>query len=143
MDGLGRAGASPVVIRLGGKDYLMHPLTLRDFGTVEQHLLSQRPNILKEVAEASAGLPPEQAKMLLDRAYEDMKKGNTIPATEVAECVDTFEGMVFTVWLSLQKEQKDITLDEVMELLSSMSEEEMENLKNQRDVASGLDAAGN
>ena len=103
MDGLGRASGAPVVIQLGGSDYMMSALTLRDFGTIEQHLLTKRPNMLATVAEAVKDMPPEMAKMLMDKAYDDMKKGNTIPATEVAEWVDTFEGMVFSVWLALKK----------------------------------------
>lgn len=143
MDGLGRAAGSPVVIRLAGKDYKMSPLTLRDFGTIEQHLLTKRPNILKEVAAACSDLPEDIAKQLMDRAYEDAKKGNTIPAAEVAEWVDSFDGMCFSIWLSLSKEHKDITQDEVMQLLSIMGPEELEQMKNMRDVASGVDELGN
>ena len=143
MDGLGRAAGSPVVVRLGGRDYKMAALTLRDFGTIEQHLLARRPNILKVVAESCADLPPETAKVMMEKAYDDMKKGNTIPATEIAEWVDTFEGMVFSIWLSLQKEHAELSLDDVMTLMSAMSEEEVEGLKGLRDIASGLDEVGN
>ena len=143
MDGMGRAAGSPVVMKLGGKDYKMSALTLRDFGTIEQHLLRKRPNVLKVVGEAVKDLPAEHAKLLLDKAYEDMKRGNTIPATEVAEWVDTFEGMVFSVWLAISKNHPELALDDVMDIMSSMTEEEMEELKELRDVASGLDESGN
>jgi len=83
------------------------------------------------------------AKVMMEKAYDDMKKGNTIPATEIEEWVDTFEGMDFSIWLSLQKEHSELSLDDVMALMSAMSEDEVEGLKNLRDIASGLDEVGN
>ena len=122
---------------------MLKPLTLRDFGTIEQHLLSKRPNVLKQVAEAAKDLPDSMAKALIDRAYDDMKAGNTVSSQEVAAYMDTFDGIAFTIWISLRKDDDTVTLDEVTESLHAMNEADVSSIAADRDFVSGLDERGN
>lgn len=143
MDGLGRASGAGKIITVKGKDYILSPLTIRHFGMVEQQILSTRPNPLKMVAEAAADLPEELAAVMMKQAYQDAKKSNTVTATEVTEWLETFEGMCFAFFLMLKKEQPEITHEDVYDIMSDMTPEEMAKLQEDQAQVSGMDEAGN
>lgn len=144
MDGVARPSGAGVTITFGGETLILEALTLKDFGLIENHLLSQRQNPLLVVRDVIGDLPPEMADKLLDKAYRDAKKMNEVAAEEVAEWIDTFNGMAFSLWLSLEKRYAGrFTLDNVLEIMEAISEEELEDLKNLRDQAAGLDELGN
>lgn len=147
MDGLGRAVGAGVTLKFGEREIILEPLTLRDFGLIEQHLLSQRRSPLDLVKDVVRDLPPELAKSLLEQAYEDAKKGNTISPQEIAEWIDTFDGMAYSLWLSLEKrypgEYQLTDVHDVMQQMMESDESVMERLKALRDQASGLDERGN
>ena len=63
-NGINRAAAAPTSVELNGKTYLMEPLTLRDFGIIENEYMKGRPNPLQKVAEAKDILPPEDYEKL-------------------------------------------------------------------------------
>jgi hypothetical protein len=143
MDGLGRTSGAGKTITIGGKDFFLEPLTLRDFGVVEQHLLSKRPNPLKIVGEAAKDMPPEIAEQMFKAAYEDAKKGANVTTAEVTHFLDSFDGMSYTMYLMLRKKQPDLTQDDVYELLSQCTPEDIAQLQDDRDLVSGIDEAGN
>ena len=143
MDGLGRASGAGKLITIQGKDYILSPLTIRHFGMVEQQILSNRPNPLKMVAEAAADLPEELAAEMMKQAYNDAKKSNTVSANEVTEWLETFEGMCYAFFLMLKKEQPEMTHEEVYDLMSDMTPQEMAQLQEDQSQVSGLDEAGN
>jgi hypothetical protein len=144
MDGVARPSGAGVTITFGGETLILEALTLKDFGLIENHLLSQRENPLMVVRDVIGDLPPEMADKLLDKAYRDAKKMNEVSAEEVAEWMDTFKGMAFSMWLCLEKRYKDrFTLETVLDVMDSLDEEDLDNLKNLRDQAAGLDESGN
>jgi hypothetical protein len=68
MDGLARASGAPVVINFNGEDLILDPMTLRDYGAIEQEILRGRPNVIEKASEAAKKISDEadeQARQLL------------------------------------------------------------------------------
>ena len=106
MDGVSRPAGSGVPIEWkDGEVLILDPVTLKDLGVVEQHILSKRPDpidlALDKIAER--GLAEPIAKALFDRAFVAAKAQNVVTREEVGQFIDTREGLAFTIWLSLQK----------------------------------------
>ncbi len=67
MDGLSRVTGAPVTIRFQGEDLFLDPITLQDYGAIEQHLLRlPRPNVM--------ALAEEAVDQLNDRAQGKINK---------------------------------------------------------------------
>lgn len=138
-DGLGRASGAPVTFEIDGKTYILEGIKQRDFGTIEQHLLSQRESPfdaiqhelpkIKNAADRQALL-----KMALEAKIN--RKANKIPHAEVMEWIDSPTGVVYTTWLSLRKNHPEADLELAQKVVDKMGEDEMRRL---RDIASGLD----
>jgi hypothetical protein len=80
---------------------------------------------------------------LLDRAYEDAKKGNRIPTEDIAEHIDGVDGLIMSMWVMLRKEDKDLTYEQVGAMIKPLSESGQDEMQRIRDMVSGLDEAGN
>jgi hypothetical protein len=151
MDGLSRAGGGkvPVEITEGPAQgtWLLSPLALEDWATVEAHLLEGRPSPIQAampdvLALREHGLQ-EEADRVLKMAYKDTQKWarkQKVSPDEVAEYMDTIDGVRFMVWLSLRKSHPEVTRAVADEVVRVRTEEAM-----RRTLAkvSATDAAGN
>ena len=142
-NGLNRAAGSPVSIEIGGQTYIMEPLTLRDFGTLEAEYLKNKPNPLKQVAEAKEFLNDEDFQVLLTQAYRDAMEVNKATSEEIAQWLDTPAGISFSAWISMRKNHPELSREEVDDLLGTLNQQQLEHIAEQRDVASGTDELGN
>jgi len=143
-DGIAGPTGAGVPVEFGGETLILDPLTLKDFGLIERHLLRRRKNPLEVVREAVKDLPPDLAEKLLERAYEDAKKESVIPASEVVEFLDSLEGVAFSYWIMFEKRYPGkFSIDQCLDIMQGLSEEELEERKRARDEASGLDVRGN
>ena len=100
----------------------------------------------KESPEAAMmeNMPPEIAQRLAERAYRDAVKTDDVPLEEVVEWLETLEGLSFTIWLSLEKRYPgEFTPGGCLEVLNSLTDKQVEELKDQQAAISGTDAAGN
>jgi len=64
MDGLGRAIGAPVPIQFNGETLLLDGVQIEDFGTVEQHLLAERPKPLEIARPESVAFIREAAALV-------------------------------------------------------------------------------
>jgi hypothetical protein len=161
MDGLARAVGAGVPITFDGIDMVLEPLTLKDFGVIEQYLLKEkRPNILTDAVRAAAAIPDDLPKsererlsrQLLEVAAHEASKFNRISADEVAAWLDTIEGVIFTVWLLLERRKPgEYSLADVAAKIEALGgdktqgelSEQQAALRAARDQASGIDTMGN
>jgi hypothetical protein len=142
-NGINRAAGSPTTVKLEGKTYIMEPLTLRDFGIIENEYLKRRPNPLKAVAEVKDILAEEDYEKLLTQAYRDATNVSKASPQEISEWLDTRDGVVFSIWLSLRKNHPELTKEMAEAAIQQMGEEQLKNIAESRDVASGVDELGN
>ena len=142
-DGLARAGGGAGTIELDGKKYILEPIGIKDFATIEQYFLSTKPDPLAAIVERKNVLPKEDYDRLLDKAYVDATKANKATQKEIQEWIDSPEGICYTLWISLQKRYPDMTHELIEQLVDKMGEDTLKELMNERDKASGLDQRGN
>jgi len=115
MSNTGRVTAAPTVIRFhDGKEYLFRPLTDKDFDTLDEWLQS------KYVENGMKAIPdtwPEERQNGVINSIVKASLTITFLTPGGLELLSTLQGMVFVSWLSLRKEQPNLTLDLVRELL--------------------------
>lgn len=147
MDGSGRALGAGFPIELGGTKYMLSPLTVKELGSCEQYLLSQRKTPLQIARENMAGLSDEDKEILLRAAIKETRSSSKIPAEEVKRWIDTLEGSKYTIWMMIRKNHPEMTMERVSELIDKMldeyGEQAIAELLAKRDQASGIDDLGN
>ncbi len=143
-DGLARAAGGGVPIEFDGVMVVLPPMTLRDLATIEQYMLSQRPNPLEVVKEHLDGMDSEAKKQLLEMAYRDLKNSTTINPEDMMVFLCRLEGIVMCYWLCLEKSYPGRwTHDRVREIFMDMTDEQLGYYMRVRDQASGMDDLGN
>lgn len=145
-DGLARVSGAPVTVKApSGKTWIVSGLTLKDFGTIEQHLLSMRPSPLDEILPRINQITNvDVQKYLCDKAVEAVEKNraryNTVPVSEVTEWGQTVSGSIYAGWLSLRKEHPELSLDDAAMVVQEIGMDKFQEALNQ---ASGIDKLGN
>lgn len=144
MEGLSRAAGSGSEIELGDKKYRMTPLQFDDIGWIENRILKDRPNPIVKVAEAKEQLPDDIFRELLKVAYEDAKKANRVSEEEFNEYVESREGQVVVLWLSIRHNHPEIELEFVQQKIEEKSSDKFfEEFKREIEIGTGMDELGN
>jgi hypothetical protein len=168
MDGSSRPSGAPVPVRFKGEDLLLDPMRVVDAGTIEQHLLTKRPNLLIAASQAArllttqskqqaAAIPRDapnretqireileearaQADSLVNKAMAQTSKLGKISAEEYSEWCDSLYGVAFCFWLKFEgRYPGKFTLDEVTREFERYGDEALANMIALRDQASGTD----
>lgn len=143
-EGLARVAAGSVPVFFDGQTLLLDPMTLHDFGTIEQHLLSKRTNPVEAVKPLLDGLNIEVQKHLLDLAYADLRQNTTIAFDELSRFLMSVDGVSMSLWLGFNRSYPGkYTLERVTEIVNSMTQDELSKLVIARDQAAGIDDLGN
>lgn len=146
MSGIADAVGASLPIKINGRDVLLRPLELKDLGAVENELRTQKPNILKQAAEAAQHITdPAERKAFMDRAWREARDSITVSPEEVLRYIsDTLPGFSLSMWLALEKHYPgDFTRDDVYKWLEEMAatnNDEYHELRRKRDIASRLAA---
>jgi len=146
MTGMALPAGAGVHVNFGGEDLILSPLSVEDLGVIENKLREKRRSRdpIGMITKHLANMPPELAEKLATRAYEDAMKVDEIPAEEVAEWMDTLDGMSFTIWLALEKRYPArFSIKDCYAIMEKMAEDDLERLKQQQLMSSGLDERGN
>ena len=144
MEGLSRITGAPVKIKICGEDVLLDGMTIQDYGAVEQEMLKRRREPIAIVAPYLEQMPEAMAEKLLNRAYKDSKSANRVSAEELQEWIDSLEGVSFCFWLKLEQRYPNRFAQNVIwDWFAELDDEQLEQLKADRDAASGLGSAGN
>ena len=137
MDGLNVLTAAPWRQTIDGVDYWMEPLTLGDWGIIEQRLLKGRRNPLEVAKENLAGLKPDEKRALLESALKQASSAQKATADELMDYTATPPGMGLKFWLSIRKQNPQITEARAAELLNILDEESFAKLRAEIEGASG------
>lgn len=144
MDGLSRAVGSGLPWTVGDVTYMLRPITLDDYGTIENILLEARKSPIQLAKESLSGLSADLQKALLADALKmEVTRKNYVSSTEIAEFIDSKPGVIYIIWLMLRREQPGMTRERVAELINKLNEDKMQKLIELRDQVSGLGAMGN
>lgn len=172
MDALARATAAGVPVEFDGQTLLLDPLRLQDIGTIEQHLLKGRPNLLTQAAQAGREINrlareeieeipaddpkreekareiKEEARAQIDsmqaKAVAEARKVNKATPEELGNFLDSPEGLGFCLWLVFNRRYPGkFTLERINEIVTDIGDEALANLMQARDQAAGVDHLGN
>ena len=139
MGTLADAAKSPLTITVGGRDYVLSPLELADFGELERWLETlPYERARRKILALGEVMTPELRDAILKGADEESKRSGFGQAKN-AEFLSTIEGMGFLLWLSLRKRQPEITREDALHLVSLESVTEWQQ---KLDRLSGLDNEG-
>ena len=137
MDGLHEMTAAESVWSIGGKEYRLAPLRLRDYGEMERRILAGRPDPLEVARSKLEGLAEPLQKHLLSAAYDDARRGGRVSIGELSEWMDTVEGRVYQFWLAARRNHPEVTLDEADALLCQAAAEH-DHMQRQLQESGGL-----
>jgi len=138
MDGLNQLTAAAHVINIGGRDYRLGPLTLDDYGEIENRIFSKRPDPLAVAIEKLDRLDRKQQEMLLGRAYDAAVKSPAVTVDELRQWRNTLEGFCYRFWLMIRKYHEEIGLRDAVELVQQLTGEIRAELNRQVEDADGL-----
>lgn len=105
--------ASPTIVTLAGKKYRLTPLKQRDWGEFERWLKDTYLELAKRNVH---GMEDKDRDCLLRHAY-DRAAVITFQSSEAIEAMESFDGAVKLVWLSLRTEHSDLTEEDVAKML--------------------------
>ena len=112
------AGAAAEII-LGDKTYLMRPLTIDDFAQFERWV-DDAP--IRQAARNLEGLTSELQMKMLQQAQEAASLASQDDPdkrqTRITVQMSSMGGISYLVWLSLRREQPELTLEAVSQMLT-------------------------
>ena len=112
------AGAA-AEIELAGSTYRMRPLSLDDFAEFEQWV-DDVP--IRQAARNLEGLSPELQLKVLQQAQETASRVRDVDPVKrqhrISSQMMSMTGICFLIWLSLRREQPELTRKEVSQMLS-------------------------
>lgn len=126
MNDLSAHVAAPQPITLGGKAFLLSPLTIRDFKELEGYL---RMLPIQEIKPQLDGLTPDERKHLLDLAYERVRKIR-IGTADFDEASQTFNGICYMLWLCVRRRHPELTMDATADLIGQADFEQISQQVN-------------
>jgi len=139
MGKLADAAKSPLTVRIDGRDYILSPLELADFGELERWLETlPYERARRKITALGEVMTPELRDAILKEA-DDASKRSGFGHSDNTKFLSTIEGMGFLLWLSLRKRQPEITREDALHLVSLESVTEWQQ---KLDRLSGLDNAG-
>jgi hypothetical protein len=114
--GLSRMTAAPVKGTLNGKPVELCPLTLGDWGKIEQHMRQQ---IVSVASTATVGIPPERARIVMREAYKEAASTSLSSEDAKAGLFSSMGTMLHIVHLSLSKNDPSMNLAVVETMIGS------------------------
>lgn len=127
MDDLASLTAQPRRLRLGGKEYLLHRLTIDDFGALQEWINEQYPDPIELAAEhLDSSTPVAVQKHLLSEALALAAKPKPrIGMAEADALLQSVEGVMECLYLSIRKGDARFTRDEARKVFGSLSIEDI------------------
>ena len=110
--------APPIAVTIGGREFLLTPLRFRDHAEAARRLRQDWPSPRDVLQRMGTGLSPEMQKQLLEVAYREQRRGETVQLSDVLAWYRTPEGSLFHKWLLLRTAHPELTLSDVDDLLT-------------------------
>ena len=120
--------AAPDSATIDGVEYTLAQLAGDDWAKIKKRIVSQRAAPEDVVARLAPYAPPDVAKALFERAYDDALHLNRVTPKEESDWLDTLEGTQYQFFLSINKGQPDITEARASELLAQLAQEYLDRV---------------
>jgi hypothetical protein len=114
--GLARMTASPVKGTLNSIAVELHPLTLSDWGYIEQYMRQQ---IISAASQATIGIPPERARIVMREANKEASSISMASEDARSGLFASMGNMLNVVYLSMRKGDQRLSLDAVEKMIGT------------------------
>lgn len=138
MEGLSHLTAADHRIEIDGRTYRLSPLTLRDYGEIENRVIARRLDPVAVAVRNLEGLSPRQQEFLLGRAYDRAVAARQASAAEIDQWARTPDGLCTLFWMMVRKRQPRVTLARACELLEQLAGEARDELHRRMEACVGL-----
>ena len=107
------AGVGPT-IKLGGLTLTANPKTMRHYGEISAEIIRRRGNPMDLIRQAREVLTPDIVQQFVEKAFEEAIKWKTVTTLQLFEFLQTLDGMLFMLWLSVRDNDRSLyTLEHV------------------------------
>ena len=116
--GLARMAASPVPVsgKLNGVPVELSPLTLGNWGTIEQYMRQQ---IISAAAESTANISMERARMIMRKAQREAAATSITSVDARNGLFTSMSTMLRIVYMSMRKSVPTLSLEEVENMVGT------------------------
>jgi hypothetical protein len=111
---------------IGGVRYELPPLDNADWALCEDRIRNLRADPVRVARELLVDVPPEIARSLWERAYEDALQGKLVTARQMDAWCSSYDGRIYQFYLRLRKRIPEATEDEAARLLDTYGREALE-----------------
>jgi hypothetical protein len=111
--GLAILTAAPIEIVIGRESLRATPLTLADYGELDEALLAARPDPMERALMLCESLQ----RALLSTAFDELCHGWPVTAHEMSLWMSSRAGLAHVLWLAVRTHQPHLTLQDCRELL--------------------------
>ena len=94
---------------IGGKKYRFGVMDRTDWALVKERILSLRADPVSVVERLAANAPPDVARTLYEKAYDDATRARIVSGKDFDAFVYSIEGQQFVFWLRLKTCQPDMS----------------------------------
>jgi hypothetical protein len=131
--GLNELTGADQTVEIEGRTYRLGPLTLKDYGEIENRIIARRPDPVALVLQSLHGLNPRQQEFLLGRAYDRAAAARQATIAELDLWKRTPEGVCYLFWLMVRKGHPEITFERAAELVEHLATAVREELPRRAD----------
>jgi hypothetical protein len=131
--------ADGVIFRVADKEYKLPKASKRemtaDIEAVNRHLQASRRGPIEAILPELERLKgyPQLQQDLMDRAYADLKKGDTerhVSNDDISAWLDTMPGIKFTMGLAFRRVYPEMTDEDLLEIIVKVGAAEMEKARD-------------
>jgi hypothetical protein len=120
MGGLAELTAAAHAVAIRGRTYRLSPLTLADYGEIENQIRAARPDPLAAIAEKLAGIDQRRQQEVLGQAF-DQAAASAVTLADLDRWWQTPRAYGYRFWLMLRRDQPEMVLSDATELLRRSS----------------------
>lgn len=135
-DGLKKVAGAPSEVEIAGRKFTLDQLRYGHFAEIEQHIISQRPDLVAKLAGSLDKCSPELQDKLIAAAMRQMDQRKSPTAEETQQFFNSISGQAFVFWLMAREHHPELKSHH--DAAAILKDVPIELLKASTDRASGL-----
>jgi hypothetical protein len=132
------AGVDSKNVTIQGKAYILKPLTVGVYASMESFIVDRRPDPLQIASSAIAKLPASQHDAVWRAAMHQAVAARTVTAEEAAAFENSVDGLAWKLWQCAKDNHPEVnSIESAKSLLIAAGESHFEELARATEIASG------
>jgi len=127
------------LVRVGGRDYRLRPLTLGDLAELKAELVSRRISPIAALGSELDDVDPRQQAELMRTALREAREGRGLTADEIEAYLESSDGAAHLFWLMARDDCPSLdSLEAAKACLVEYADDRMIELQGRLDQATGF-----